>query len=255
MDRKSVQRGVKSDETLLSIISALRENEGARLTELASELDLAKSTVHSHLTTLEKHGFVSQRNDEYSIGYRFLDYGIWARNQNKLYQVAQPRLRELVRETGHKVWCITEQQGKAMYLYGEEGESPIETYARVGGMTDLHTLAAGKAILAYLPEERREAILSEQPLERHTQETITDREELAAELERIREEQVAYNIGEALDGLNAIGAPIKKIDHGVYGAISMSGPANRLSPERLENEYAETILGIANEIEINIRHR
>lgn len=254
MAQKNTPGGVKSDETMISIIEAIRENGGARLTELSDELDLAKSTIHGHLKTLETHGFVEKEPDGYMIGYRFLDYGIWARNQNDLYQVAKPRMNELVRETGHKVWCIVERQGKAVYLYGVSGKSPIQTYAREGGITELHTLAAGKAILAHLPEEERNEIIGDDPLPAMTSETLTDPDELLQELEQIREQKVAFNIEEALHGLNAIGAPIKRVNEGVYGAISLSGPANRLTKERLEDEYADRLLGIANEIEINIRH-
>ncbi|WP_323192214.1 IclR family transcriptional regulator [Halostella sp. PRR32] len=254
MAQKGTQGGVKSDETLLDIIETVRERDGGRVTEIAEELDLAKSSVHSHLKTLEDHGFMCRDGDEYRIGYRFLDYGIWMRNQSDLFQVAKPRLKELSRETGHKVWCVIERDGKAVYLYGAEGKSPIQTYAREGGITELHFLAAGKAILAHLPEAQREQIVEGDGLPAKTNGTITDPETLYSELEEIRERKVAFNIGEALEGLNAVGAPIKRVDDGVYGAISLSGPANRLTRDRLEDEYAERLLGIANEIEINIRH-
>jgi DNA-binding IclR family transcriptional regulator len=254
MAQKGTGGGVKSDETLLRIIETVRDRNGARVTELADELDMAKSSVHSHLKTLDEHGFMCREGDEYRIGYRFLDYGIWMRNQSDLFQVAKPRLKELSRETGHKVWCVIERDGKAVYLYGAEGKSPIQTYAREGGMTELHYLAAGKAILAHLPESKREAIIAGDDLPAKTSETITDPDALRSELEEIRERKVSFNIEEALEGLNAIGAPIKRVDDGVYGAISLSGPANRLTRERLEEEYTERLLGIANEIEINIRH-
>ncbi len=245
---------MKSDETLLGIVETVRELNGATVTELADELGLAKSTVHSHLQTLEEHGFMRRSDGEYVISYRFHDYGIWARNQSDLFQVAKPRLKELSRETGHKVWCVVERQGKAVYLYGAEGRSPIQTYAREGATTELHFLAAGKAILAHLPEEERKAIVGDGPLPAKTDDTTTDPEELLAELETVREQGVAFNIGEAMEGLNAIGTPIKRVGDGVYGAISLSGAANRLPREQLESEYAERLLGIANEIEINIRH-
>ena len=255
MAQKGTGGGVKSDETLLGIVGTVRELNGATVTEIADELDLAKSTVHSHLKTLEEHGFMRRSNGEYVIGYRFHDYGIWARNQSDLFQVAKPRLKELSRETGHKVWCIVERQGMAVYLYGAEGRSPIQTYAREGGTTELHYLAAGKAILAHLPEDERREIVGGGPLPAKTEATTTDPEELYDELETVREQGVAFNIGEAMEGLNAIGTPIKRVGDGVYGAISLSGAANRLPKEQLEAEYAERLLGIANEIEINIRHR
>jgi DNA-binding IclR family transcriptional regulator len=141
-----------------------------------------------------------------------------------------------------------------VYLYGAEGRSPIQTYAREGGTTELHYLAAGKSILAHLPEEERAAIVGDGPLPAKTEATITDPDGLLDELAEVRERGFAFNIGEAMEGLNAIGTPIKRVGDGVYGAISLSGAANRLPKEQLKEEYAERLLGIANEIEINIRH-
>lgn len=248
-------RTVKSDQTLISIIEALRELEGATVTEVASELDLAKSTVHSHLATLEEHGFVRKSDDRvYEIGYRFLDLGIWSRNRTDLFQVAKPKLDRLARDIDQKAWCMVERHGKAMYMYGAAGRDPIKTDARVGGTIDLHSIAAGKAILANLPEERREEILGSGPLKRYTKHTITDVDEMKAQLEEVRETGVAYNYEEALLGLNAVGVPIIDPDEGVHGAISTSGPANLMRPKRMEEELTDILLGMANEIEINIRH-
>lgn len=248
-------RTVKSDQTLISIIEALKDLEGATVTELANHLDLAKSTVHSHLATLEAHGFVRKDDSRvYELGYRFLDLGIWTRNRSDLYQVTKPKLDRLARDIDQKTWCIVERQGKALYLYGAAGRDPIKTNARVGGTIDLHCIAAGKAILANLSSERRDEILGEGPLHRHTQHTVTDVDELEAELDRVQETGVAYNYEEALLGLNAVGVPIVDPEKGVHGAISTSGPANLMRPERMEGELTEALLGMANEIEINIRH-
>jgi DNA-binding IclR family transcriptional regulator len=254
MTSNNTPGGVKSDETLLTIIETVRERNGDTISALASDLDMAKSTIHSHLKTLEQHGFVYKEGGEYTIGYRFLDYGIWARNQMDLFQVAKPRLQELADETGYKVWCVIERQGKAVYLYGVEGESPIKTYAREGGTTELHYLAAGKAILAHLPEAKRESIIGVDTLPNKTSSTITDPDELRDELEAVRERGAAYNIGEALEGLNAVGAPITRVEEGVHGAISLSGPANHLTTQELQDKYVERVLKKRNEIEINMRH-
>lgn len=124
----------------------------------------------------------------------------------------------------------------------------------MGTYTSLHDISAGKAILAYLPEERVDAIVANVGLERKTHNTITDRQELARELEATRDRGVAFNFEESMEGLHAVGAPIRKVDGGVYGAISIGGPAHRLPEDLLREELGPLILGAANEIEINIRH-
>lgn len=247
-------RTVKSDEKLLDILATIREQEVTSLTELASELDHAKSTVHSHLVTLEEHGFVTRFDDEYHMGLQFLDYGIYSRQQRPIYRASREHVDELAAETGERVWCIAEEHARAVYLYSAEGEHAIHTDERVGRHTSLHHIAAGKAILAHLPDERVSAILDQTGLDRHTDNTITDRDELFRELEQIRDQGVAFNHEESMEGLHAIGAPIRRADEGVYGAISIGGPANRLTKAKLNDDLTEFLLATANEIEINIRH-
>lgn len=245
---------IKSDITLLKIIKELREREGAGVTELADALGVAKSTVHGHLTVLEEHGYAVKRDGKYHIGLRFLDLGIFAREQQGFFQYAKPVVDEIAEETGEKVWCITEQHGKAIYLYTASGSHSVKTWANTGEAMDLHCLASGKAILAYLPAERRDEILDDVKLRQQTDQTIADRQELMEELEEVRERGVAFNLEESVRDLHAIGAPIRGSDGTVYGAISMSGPANRLTEEKLEAEFVDLLLGYTNEIEINLRY-
>lgn len=254
MARNDQKRTVQSDEKLLRILSTIREQEITSITELAAELDFAKSTVHSHLATLEEHGFVTRFDDGYHIGLRFLDYGIYSREQRLVFQAARERVNELAAQTGERVWCLTEEHNQAVYLYSAEGDHAIHTHENVGRHTSLHQIAAGKAMLAHLPDDRVTEILDHTGLEAHTANTITDREELMRELDTVRERGVAFNHEESMEGLHAIGAPIKRTEGGVYGAISIGGPANRLTREKLENELTELLLATANEIEINIRH-
>lgn len=244
---------VKSDLTLLAILRCVRESDGVRLTEVAEELDLAKSTVHGHLKTLATDGFVTKRGEEYHLGLRFLDYGVQARNRRRIYDAAQPMVEKLATETGERTWCIVEENRRAVYLCGATGDNPVKTPHRAGRHSELHHLAGGKAILAHLPDERVHGIVAEVGLPPVTDHTITDPDELMAELERVRERGVAYNLEESMEGLHAIGAPVKRLDGGVHGAISISGPANRMTRARFEDELADLLRGATNEIELNMR--
>jgi DNA-binding IclR family transcriptional regulator len=246
--------GVKSDETLLAILDCISTGEGIQLTEIATELGMSKSTIHSHLTTLQEAGFVLQEDGEYYLGLKLFDYGIQARNRWEIFQAAEPKIEELASKAGERVWCFVEHNHQIVYLCGASAENPVKTPHRIGRHTHLHHLAGGKAILAYLPESYVGEIIDEQGLPAVTENTITDREELFAELEDIRDREMAYNREEAMSGLWAVGAPIQSVDGDVYGAISLSGPANRFTEERVESELRELLLGTANEIELNLRN-
>jgi DNA-binding IclR family transcriptional regulator len=245
--------GVKSDETLFAVLECIGSKEGVRLTDIATELDMSKSTIHSHLASLREAGFVLKEDEQYHLGLRLFDYGIQARNRWEIFDAAEPKIEELAAKAGERTWCFVEHNHRIVYLCGASAENPVKTPHRVGRHTYLHHLAGGKAILAHLPESDVREILDDQGLPPVTDRTITDREELFEELAAIRERGMAHNRQEAMSGLRAIGAPIRDESGGVYGAISLSGPANRFTDNRIESELRELLLGTANEIELNLR--
>ena len=247
-------RTIRSVETAFDIVEHLKETDGAGVTELASELDLAKSTVHSHLATLYSKGYVIREGDTFCVALRFLDLGNYAREQNSLYQVARPKVDELAEQTGEKVWILGEEHGRGIHLYVASGKRSVQTYARTGQLNYLHQLAAGKAILAFLPGERVEEILDRYGLPARTQDTITDPDELRAELEEIRERGFAQNREESIPGLHAVGVPVTNERGVAIGSLSLSAPAKRLRGQRFDEEVPNLLLGIANEIEINMAY-
>lgn len=249
-DSKTVQAA----DTAFEIIETLKRENRLTLTELANEIGYAKSTVHKYLRTLERRGYVVRDDNEYRVAVRFLDLGIYARNECDLYHHAKPQVDELAETTDEKAWLITEEHGVGVHLYGAEGNHTIVTYARAGQITYLHQTAAGKAILAYLEDDRIETILDRYGLPAETDRTITDRDELFERIERIRDRGYAFNREETVEGLHAVGAPICDGSGDAIGAISVSGPANRLKGDALEEEIPSLLLGSVNEAEINLTY-
>ncbi|SEP31124.1 transcriptional regulator, IclR family [Halogranum amylolyticum] len=247
-------RPVKTAETSFALLEQLSEAEGDSLgvTELAEQVGLAKSTVHRHVVTLESLGFVAREGNEYRIGLRLLDFGLRARDRHDLYHIARPKVEELAEVTGEKVWCITEEQGRSVHLYGASGEHSVQTSARAGAWGYLHQHAAGKAILAHLPADRVRRIVDGHGLPAKTPDTITDETELFEQLEQIVDRGYAFNREESIAGLHAVGAPVTDDEGVAIGAISVSGPANRLKGTRLTDELPDLLLGATNEIEINL---
>ncbi|APW96736.1 transcriptional regulator [Halobiforma lacisalsi AJ5] len=254
MANESTHRPVETVETAFDLVDALKERDGAGVSALADELGLAKSTVHRHLRTLEERGLLVREGDDYRLSTWFLDYGVHARNRRPVVEVARPKVDELAAETNEKVWFVLEEHGLGVHVYGAEGKHSVKTHARIGRRTPLHQFAAGKAILAFLREERVAEILDEHGLAGQTHRTITDRDELLEQLEAIRERGYAFNREESVAGVHAVGAPVREEDGTAVGAISVAGPANRLRGELLTDELPDLLLGAANEIEINLAH-
>jgi DNA-binding IclR family transcriptional regulator len=110
-------------------------------------------------------------------------------------------------------------------------------------------------MLANMPADRAEAILDAKGLERFTEETVTDRERLTDELETIRDEGVAFNYGEYIEGMHTVSVPVFDDNDRIAGALGVSGPAHRLKGDRLHEEIPDLLLGTANELEINISYQ
>lgn len=246
------RRPVQTVETAFAILEQLKRAGPLGPTPLAADLGLAKSTVHRHLKTLEREGLVVAVDGGYRVGLRFLDFGIAARNGHELYDVVTEKVDELARDTGEKVWCITEEAGRGIHLYGAPSESSVRTDAREGTRTYLHQHAAGKAILAALPDSRVHRICDRHGLPAKTSHTITDRNELLADLQQVRERGFALNHEESVPKLNAVGTAVTDEDGRPLGAISISGPSNRLTDDYLRETLATRLLGAANEVEITV---
>ncbi|PSP76760.1 IclR family transcriptional regulator [Halobacteriales archaeon QS_3_64_16] len=246
-DRHTLASVTKS----LDVVEALWALDGAGVTELANRLEMSKSTVHNHLTTLERKGYVVAEAGTYRLGLRFLHFGEYVRRAQPLYEASESAVEELAAETGEKVFCMVEQNGLATAIRTGEGERSVETDIRVGTQSYMHCSAAGKAILAYLPDERVKAILDRWGLKRFTEGTITDRNELYEDLRAGREQGFFLNREEYQRGVTAIGAPVLG-EEGVHGAIVVIGPAMRLRGDWSERELPNRLLAAANMAEISM---
>lgn len=247
-------RTVKSIEVLFSILEFIKENDGAGVTETAEAVDMSKGAVHRYLATLVKAGYATKSDGEYKLGLRFLDLGTYTRTQYDLGGI-ELKVEQLAQQTNERAQFIIAEHGQGIYLHRERGKNAVETDARVGKIVHLHTIAAGKAILAYLERERIEEIIDQHGLVDRTTETITSRERLYDILDETRERGYALNRNEHVEGLCGVGVPVKGVDGEVIGGLSVSGPTNRLQ-ERLENgDVPNQLLGSVNEIELNLRYK
>ncbi|MFC6905679.1 IclR family transcriptional regulator [Halalkalicoccus tibetensis] len=244
-------RRVKSAGTLFDVLDAVHALEGAGVTEAADHVGIAKSTAHDHLSTLVEHEFLVKDGTEYRVGLKPLHYGMGAKNRIELVDAAGPSLEHVVEETDEIAWLVVEEYGLAVYVEKAVGERAVQPYGAIGKRVPLHNIAAGKAILAHLPEERVRAIVDQRGLPAQTERTITDLDELLAELETIRERGYARNDGETFEGFRAVASPILH-EGELLGSIVVSGPENRLRGERFETELPDLITGAANAIELSL---
>lgn len=246
-------RTIKSVEIAFTIIRTLQRKGRTGVTDLADELHHSKSTIHSHLKTLEEQQILVREEDGYRLSYQILDIANSVRDQLGYYQVIDDETAELAEKTGEIAQAGIEEHGRVTYLCKETGPRAVETASRVGAQQPMHATSLGKTIAAYLPRERCEEILDTHGLPKQTSNTITDREEFYDELERIRERGYGIDDEENILGLRCVAAPIMDDNENIFGAISVSGPSSRFGDERLHDELASQVLRAANVIELNTK--
>lgn len=238
------------------VLQTVYDTGGITATDLTSEVEMPQSTLYKYITTLESEGYLVKDGDEYHVSLKFLGMGIQARDRYDGYKYGADKVKDIAKETGERAQFVAEENGRGIYLQTEAPESTaVKTNRQVGTTRYLHSSASGKAILANLPMDRVDDIITKHGLPAETKKTITDREELYDELEQIRETGVAYNDEESINGLRAVGVPVKDAEKDLLlGSLSVSGPSNRLEGHKYREEIPELLLGYANEIELNVRY-
>lgn len=252
MDEGNGSRTLTSVIKVLDIIEELWECDGAGVTELKDRTGFPKSTIHAHLSSLRQKGYVVKDGQKYRLSLRFLTYGEYVKRSEPLYAASQDPIDDMADRTGERVFCVTNQNGLATVLYVSDGERSLDTDINIGTHMYLHASAAGRAMLAYFPEERVDAVIDKWGLPEFTDDTITTREALFEEMEAIRERGVAITKGEYRPGVYAVSAPILDQEDTVHGAVALTGPEQRLRSEWTDDELYNHLLSAANTIEVNL---
>lgn len=250
MESDTNEGGVKTTRTAFRIIELLRERDGARMNELAEELEKANSTVHRHLSTLEDLEYVVNRDGEYRLGLKFLELGEYTRSYRAAYRLANEKIKELSEETEERVSFVVEEHGYGVFLNIEMGEQAIQTDRGIGKRMYLHATASGKAILSSLPRSRVEEIVERRGLPKATANTITDEEELFQEIEQIQKQGYSLNDQENVTGLRAVAVPVEDVNQYPIGALLISGPIHRFQGEYYQEELPDLLMEAANELEL-----
>jgi IclR family acetate operon transcriptional repressor len=210
--------------------------------ELSRTVGLHKSTVSRMLATLEREGLVERvpTSEKYQLGFEIVRLAGQVPHFGDLRAAASPYLKDLAEWTRETVNLGILDENAVVYVEQLSGQHLVRHTNWVGQRTPLHCTASGKAVLAFQPPTAIEAMLSE-PLPQFTNRTITAPDKLYDELATVRRLGYAVTISELEEGLNAVAAPITDASRTVVAAVSVSGPAYRLSAERLSELAVLTV--------------
>lgn len=228
--REGVQ--VQSVDRALAILDILARRGEAGVTELAAELDVHKSTAFRLVGALEARRLVEQVSErgKYRLGFGIVRLAGATTATLDLPRESQPVCERLAAEFDETVNVAIMNDGQATNVTQVFGTAAVTTRNWIGQRTPLHATSSGKVLLAWAPEDALTLALD--TLERYTPHTITSRSKLLAELETVRRRGWGCTAEEFEVGLNAVAAPIRGDAGEVVAAVSVSGPAYRLAPER-----------------------
>lgn len=227
---------VQSVERAFQVMEALAERGSMGVREISHETGLHATVVHRLLGTLLELGYASQERDgKYYLTYKLLAMGSQIQTHNNVVQLVQPLLKELsekCRETAHFV----ERAGTNIRYLAKEtpATNMFVTGSYIGMELPLAGTAAGKAILAKLPQGEVEEIWDKSQIVRYTPHTICTKERLLEEIRGIHDTGFAYDREEREMGLMCVGAAILDYQGIPCYAISVSGPMARMQGECLD---------------------
>lgn len=231
----------KSLQKALRILLHLGEN-GPTLgvTELARALALNKATVFRLLRAMEKFGMIerSPEGDRYRLGLKLHELGTKAMESRSLRGEAQRFLLDMARRSQESVSLAVVGSGGVMCLERvDSAETIISVRTPVGALFPAHCTAAGKAVLAFLPEEEAEAILLRNGMPRMTPFTLTRMADVKADLRQTLQRGYALDQQELERGLSGVGAPIL-VGGRAIGAVGIAGPTLRFRGRELAEKVA-----------------
>jgi DNA-binding IclR family transcriptional regulator len=216
----------------LDLLEALQTADGAKsLDQLVEATGVARSTAHRLLLNLIARGYVERANSgQFALGLKLLELGATVRQRQSLRDIARPIMLDLRNQLGETINLGKLRGTSVLYLETIESEHAFRVSASLGVRDPVHVTSIGKAILAWLPSERRPILGDWSQL---TPATITDPARFAEELDLTRKRGYALDEEESMQGGRCIGVPIL---HGGYpeAGLSVSGPVTRITRDRIE---------------------
>ncbi|MGQ9617245.1 MAG: IclR family transcriptional regulator [Spirochaetota bacterium] len=233
----------------IRILEAFNQNEKMGITGISKKLNLPKSTTHMIVNTLVHEGILEKdiNTNYYQLGLKLFELGNRARSNLEVRKVATPYLKDLNEFFDETVHLTILDNYEVLYVECFESTKRLRTYSVIGVRAPLHCTAVGKAIMAFLPDEEIVKVIEEKGLQRFTQNTITEKELLVKELQKIRKIGYAVDNMEHEEGVRCVGAPLWNHTGNVFASISVSGPSQRLGNEKIP-DIAKKVMSVANEI-------
>jgi IclR family KDG regulon transcriptional repressor len=238
----------------LRLLDEFRVADELGVTELSRRLNLHKNNVFRLLATLEQRGYIEQSaaNERYRLGAKCLELGETFYRSHSLLDQARQTLRNLAQEVGETTHLAQMSSFEVVHMDAEVYQQPILTPSRIGQRLPVHCTALGKVLLGSASKCCRQVfdqeIVNGKGLQPRTRATIVDPTKFFEEVRTVAGQGYALDVEECDEGLSCAAAPVYDRTGVVVAALSVSGPAFRLSHDALLEHIVPKLVEAANRL-------
>jgi DNA-binding IclR family transcriptional regulator len=241
---------------LMALLDVVALSDGPmRFTDILARSEQPRGTLHRQLTHLAEEGLLEiDRDGRYLPGIRLLHLASHSWSRNQFRTLAEPHLRKLQEQTGETVHLGVLRGAEVIYLDKVEGRQSVRMYSQIGNASPAYCTGVGKAALSTLDDLHLRGILETIDFRPFTENTHTSAASLLADIVATRLRGHTFDHEEHEQGICCVAAPIRSDDHDVLAGVSVTGPAYRLTNDRLE-ECAPLVRSTASAITTDLRAR
>lgn len=241
----------------LTMMELLKDHpKGMTITEMATLLAISQSSVYRISMTLLDRGFFTRdpKTKKFRMSNKLFSVSSASTCDVNIAETASPYLRQLRNDTKETalLGVLLPEKGRGVSIMEYPGLHPFRFVHDIGEPIILHVGAPGKALLAFLPEVEQDEIISRLHLKKYTEQTITDKDALRQELQMIRERGYASGLGEWMEEMHCISAPVFDAYHYPIAVIWITGPATRMPVENIP-VLAKRVMSYATKISKQIQ--
>jgi len=220
---------IKSFQPVFNVLLLFdQENKSFSFTDIYKKLNIKKNTSYLYINTLLELRLLEKREGRYYLGSRILELA--------RYYILHYDLIEVIRKTMEHIHSITKEtiilsvlsENKALCIHRIDSTNPIKVSSEIGRRLSLYSAASPKVLLAFMPLEKSKKIIQENELIPFTENTITDKNVLCDELEKIRKNGFAVSSGELTDNVIEVAVPIFHLKNQIVASLGVAGPDFRM---------------------------
>jgi len=224
---------IDSVDNALRILQTLRDSGQVRVSDVAAELGIARSTAHRLLAMLVYRDFAVQAEDRsYRPGPAIAAEPLRGEPAQRLRQAMRPHMEALCDQVAETINLVVRLGTQTRFLHTVESAQVLRVGDRQGTVLPAWKTSGGKALLAELPDVQLTALLRGAAGRPPEGMTAAERRSLVSELRLVRDQGYAENIQESESGVCAIGLCLRDKTGDPVAALSVSAPSVRYTPDR-----------------------